>query len=117
MGNRHISACWQEMAVYGRLLPLGGVNCGTLALVCDPIDGLCDRLNCAMGSASGGFADKIGGSYEALYVIAAALELIEGRLRSLQWEGLGQGFEGIEYRVCLNDGTPSVAGEVWTAPF
>lgn len=58
-----------------------------------------------MASPRGGFADKIGNRFEANYLVMAALGLLDGELRSLRWEGVGNEFEGIEYRSRLADGT------------
>lgn len=58
-----------------------------------------------MGAPAGGFADKIGNRYEAVYLVQAALDLLNGERLSIQWEGMGQHFQGIEYRSRLQDGT------------
>ncbi|MFO0836015.1 MAG: hypothetical protein U0638_13675 [Phycisphaerales bacterium] len=58
-----------------------------------------------MGWPTGGFADKMGNRFEAHCVVAAALELIEGNATTIEWEGVGSDFDGIEYRRRLPDGT------------
>lgn len=59
----------------------------------------------SMSSPSGGFAGKMGDRFEAAYVVSAVLDLIDGDLASLRWEGVGTQFTGIEFRAKRADGT------------
>jgi hypothetical protein len=61
-----------------------------------------------MPAPAGGFADKIGNRYEAQYLVWAAMDLLDGERQSLRWEGVGDEFQGIEYRSRIADGTTEV---------
>jgi hypothetical protein len=61
-----------------------------------------------MGAPAGGFSDKLGNRYEAQYVVMAALDLVDGDRQTIRWEGVGDEFDGVEYRSRLQDGTVEV---------
>lgn len=57
-----------------------------------------------MGVEVGGRASKLGDTYERMWAVRQALYVIEGRLRSLLWEPVGDDENGIDVWVTKTDG-------------
>jgi hypothetical protein len=57
-----------------------------------------------MSLPPGGRADKFGNRFERLWIVSLALEVIDGRLGTIQWEPLGFEGEGVECVVTQADG-------------
>ena len=57
-----------------------------------------------MSQIRGGRADKAGNTFERLWIVSLALEVIEGHATAIQWEGLGPEGDGIEFEVRRPDG-------------
>jgi hypothetical protein len=53
----------------------------------------------------GGRADKFGNDYERQWIIRQALRLLDGEATSIHWELLGDEGDGVEFQLCLLDGT------------
>jgi hypothetical protein len=57
-----------------------------------------------MSLIPGGRADKFGNRFERLWIVSLALEVIDGRLGTIQWEPLGFEGEGVECVATQTDG-------------
>ncbi len=53
----------------------------------------------------GGTSGKLGDLYEGLWTVETALDVFEGRLRSITAEALGEESQGVEFRVVTDSGT------------
>ncbi len=53
----------------------------------------------------GGTSGKLGDLYEALWTVETALDVFEGRLRSITAEAFGEESQGVEFHVVMNSGT------------
>lgn len=58
-----------------------------------------------MSQIKGGRADKAGNSFERLWVVGLALEVVEGDATSIKWEELGPEGLGVEFTVRRPDDT------------
>lgn len=58
-----------------------------------------------MGVEVGGRATKLGDTYERLWAVHQAVYVMDGRLRSLLWEPVGEDENGIDVWITKTDGT------------
>ena len=49
---------------------------------------------------SGGIADKLGNKYEQKWAVCKLLDVVEGRVTSIRYEGLSKDFHGFEFELC-----------------
>lgn len=57
-----------------------------------------------MSQIKGGRADKAGNTFERLWIVSLALEVIDGQATAIQWESLGAEGVGVEFEARRPDG-------------